>query len=152
MTTLLQQMGLWHWLILAVLLFIGEMLVPGTFLMWLGLGAAVVGGLLLLFPGLPWQAQWLVFAVVSVASVLLWRRYRRRNPEANDHPTLNRRGMSYVGRRFTLAAPIVDGVGKLQVDDSIWKIAGDNLPAGTQVMVVGVDGTVLKVVAVEAGP
>jgi inner membrane protein len=93
MTMLLQQMGLWHWLIAAVVLLIGEMLVPGTFLVWLGLGAASTGLLLLLFPALPWQAQWIVFAVVSVGSVLLWRRYRRQHPAQNDHPTLNRRGM-----------------------------------------------------------
>lgn len=149
MTTLLQHMGLWHWLIAAVVLFIGEMLVPGTFLVWLGLGAASTGLLLLLFPDLPWQAQWIVFAVVSVGSVLLWRRYRRQHPEKNDHPTLNRRGMNYVGRHFTLDAPIVDGVGKLQVDDGSWKITGEDLPAGTHVRVVGLDGTMLQVVAVD---
>ena len=86
MTSLLQQMGLWHWLILAVVLFIGEMLVPGTFLVWMGLGAAVTGGLLLLMPTLPWQAQWLCFALVSLGSVLLWRRYRRRHPEKTTTP------------------------------------------------------------------
>ncbi len=148
MTSLLQQMGLWHWLILAVVLFIGEMLVPGTFLVWMGLGAAVTGGLLLLMPTLPWQAQWMCFALVSVGSVLLWRRYRRRHPEKNDHPTLNRRGMHYVGRHFTLTAPIVDGVGKLQVDDSSWKIMGQDLPAGAHVQVVGTEGTMLRVEAV----
>ena len=150
MTSLLQQMGLWHWLILAVGLFIGEMLVPGTFLVWMGLGAAATGGLLLLVPALPWQAQWLCFAVVSAGSVLLWRRYRRLHPASNDHPTLNQRGMSYVGRHFTLGSPIVDGVGKLQVDDSSWKIMGEDLPAGAHVKVIGVDGTMLRVAALAA--
>lgn len=149
MSTLLQQMGIWHWLIGAVALFIGEMLVPGTFLVWLGLGAAATAALLWLIPDLPWQAQWMAFAVISVGSVLLWRRYRRRHPEKNDHPTLNRRGMNYVGRRFTLDSPIVDRVGKLQVDDGSWKITGEDLPAGTHVRVVGLEGTMLKVEAAD---
>ena len=56
--------------------------------------------------------------------------------------------MHYVGRHFTLTAPIVDGVGKLQVDDSSWKIMGQDLPAGAHVKVVGTEGTMLRVEAV----
>ena len=94
----------------------------------------------------------IVFAVLSVASVFVWRRYRSRHPETSDHPILNQRGRNYVGRRFTLASPIVDGVGKLHVDDTSWKISGANLPAGSHVKVVGVEGTMLKVEAVEDTP
>jgi membrane protein implicated in regulation of membrane protease activity len=46
----------------------------------------------------------------------------------------------------------VDGVGKLHVDDTSWKISGANLPAGSHVKVVGVEGTMLKVEAVEDTP
>lgn len=148
MTTLLQTMGPWHWMLVAVALFIGELLMPGTFLVWMGLGAAVVGVLLLALPALAWQLQWVIFAVVSVVSVLAWRRYRQRHPEHNDHPVLNQRGQSYLGRHFTLKEPIIDGVGRLHVDDTQWKISGEDLPAGTAVKVVGVDGTMLKVMAV----
>ena len=93
----------------------------------------------------------IVLGAMLLGSVLLWRRYRRQHPAQNDHPTLNRRGMNYVGRHFTLDAPLVDGVGKLQVDDGNWKTSGEDLPAGARVRVVGVDGTMLKVVAVEKG-
>ena len=119
---------------------------------WFGLGAAMTGGLLLLFPELAWQAQWIIFAVLSVVSVFVWRRYRARHPETSDHPILNQRGRNYVGRRFTLASPIVDGVGKLHVDDTSWKISGADLPAGAHVKVVGVEGTMLKVEAVDDAP
>jgi membrane protein implicated in regulation of membrane protease activity len=149
---LLQQLGPWGWLLGGVALFIGEMLIPGTFLVWFGLGAAMTGGLLLLFPELAWQAQWIIFAVLSVVSVFVWRRYRAHHPETSDHPILNQRGRNYVGRRFTLASPIVDGVGKLHVDDTSWKISGADLPAGAHVKVVGVEGTMLKVEAVEDAP
>jgi len=79
--------------------------------------------------------------------VLVGRAWLRRRPIETDHPTLNRRGEQYVGRRFTLDEPIVNGVGKLRVDDTTWKIMGDDLPAGSQVTVTGVDGTVLVVSA-----
>ena len=67
----------------------------------------------------------------------------------------SQRGTQYIGRVFTLAEPIADGRGRLHVDDTMWKIEGDDVPAGTQVRVTGVDGVVLKVEparAAEANP
>ena len=43
------------------------------------------------------------------------------------------------------SAPIVNGVGKLHVDDSQWRISGADVPAGTQVRVVAADGSTLRV-------
>lgn len=59
--------------------------------------------------------------------------------------TVNRRGEQYVGRRFTLDQPIVNGDGKLRIDDSVWRVAGEDMAAGTIVRVVGADGVILKV-------
>ncbi len=145
MNGLLAGLSPWHWLIAAVALLIAETLLPGAFLLWFGAGAAVTAALLWLLPDLGWQFQWVFFALVSGASIVGARRWRAARPEETSHPTLNQRGMSYVGRRFTLTEPIVDGYGKLHVDDSTWKISGENLPAGTHVRVIGVDSTVLKV-------
>ena len=46
--------------------------------------------------------------------------------------------------RVTVVAGI-NGVGKLHVDDSQWRISGADAEAGTQVKVVAVDGATLKV-------
>ncbi len=83
--------------------------------------------------------------VFSVAAVAGSRIYLRRHPTKSDHPNLNRRGEQYVTRVFTLKEAIVNGQGKIQVDDSTWRIEGDDLPAGAKVRVVGVEGTRLKV-------
>lgn len=146
MSGLLAGLSPWHWLIAAVALLIAETLLPGAFLLWFGAGAAATAALLWLLPDLGWQLQWVFFALVSGASIVGARRWRAGSPEETSHPTLNQRGMSYVGRRFTLTEPIVDGYGKLHVDDSTWKISGENLPVGTHVRVIGVDSTVLKVI------
>ena len=133
------------WLLVGVALFIAEILLPGVFLVWFGLGALFTAGVVALAPGLDWHWQWIFFAVASTLCLLGWRAWRVRHPRVQDHPTLNRRGAQYVGRRFTLHAPIVDGVGRMQVDDTVWKVAGENVPAGTHVEVTGVDGTILQV-------
>ena len=135
----------WHWWVAGVALVVAEVFAPGFILFWLGVSAGVVGLVLLLFPAMAWEYQWLIFAVVAVAAIFAWRAYARKHPAETDHPSLNRRGRQYIGRHFTLDQPIVNGVGMLKVDDTRWKIEGDDLPAGTRITVTGVDGTVLKV-------
>jgi membrane protein implicated in regulation of membrane protease activity len=141
-------MGLlfWHWFLVGLVLLIAEVVLgTGYFLIFVGAAALVVGVLAWLMPAVVgWQVQFLVFGVLSVASFFVWRRFSPGNPDS-DQPALNRRGHSYVGRTFTLSAPIVNGVGKLHVDDSQWRISGADADAGTQVKVVAVDGATLKV-------
>jgi hypothetical protein len=149
-SALLTHLAPWHWLLAAIVLMIAETLLPGSFLLWFGVGAAVTAGLLWLL-GLSWQAQWICFALVSIGSIVAWRRFREQHPEQTSHPTLNQRGQSYVGRRYTLGEAIVDGQGKLHVDDTAWKVSGEDMPAGAHVRVTGVEGTVLKVERVDAG-
>jgi len=135
----------WHWWIFGGVLILVEMLLPGFFFLWMGVSALAVGVVLWIFPPLGWEWQFLTFAVLSVASIVLWRLWLRNNPPQTDQPALNRRGMRYVGRVFTLEAPIVNGVGKLRVDDTMWKVEGADAGVGTRVRVTGVDGTLLKV-------
>lgn len=144
MDSLLSQGTHWHWWILALLLLVLEVFVPGTFFLWMAISAVFTGLLTLLLP-IGGEIQLLLFAALSVVSVTLGRAYIKKRPIETDQPNLNRRGAQYVGRTFTLNEPIVHGYGKIRVDDSIWKIEGADTPAGSQVKVIGVDGVVLKV-------
>jgi membrane protein implicated in regulation of membrane protease activity len=135
----------WHWLILAVALIILEILMPGAYFLWMGVSAAVVGAALFIFPTMPLLAQVLIFAVLSVIAVITYRSYRKKNPLVTDEPGLNRRGEKYIGQSFTLKEPIVNGVGKIKVDDSTWEITGMDIDAGETVRVVAVEGATLIV-------
>lgn len=135
----------WHWWILAIVLVVLEVFAPGAVFLWLGISAAVVGSLLYFVPGIDWEYQLLIFSVLSILSILLWKKYQSKNPVQTDQPQLNRRGSQYIGRLFTLDEPIVNEVGKIHVDDTIWKIQGEDCPANTRVRVTGVDGTILLV-------
>ena len=145
---LLESIEFWYWWVAAIV-FIGiEVFAPGVVFLWMGVSATFVGFLVLAVPSLDWRYQFMVFALLSMATALSWWSYRRRRPAPeSDQPTLNRRGSQYIGRTFTLAEPIVNGQGKLKVDDTIWKIEGSDLTEGTQVRVVGVEGTILVVEA-----
>ena len=135
----------WYWWIAAVVLIVVEMLMPGTFFLWMGAAAGVVGFVLLADPELSLEYQLLIFAVLSVGAVAGWQLYIRRFPPETDEPALNRRGSQYVGRVFVLSAAIDNGVGKIKVDDTTWKVMGADQPKGAKVRVTAVDGTVLVV-------
>ncbi len=142
---MLEQLTYWHWFIIAALLIILEVFAPGAFMLWIGIAAGVVGATLYFVPSMTWEYQFMLFSIAAVGSIIAWRSYRRNNPITTDEPTLNRRGSQYIGRTFTLEAPITNGIGKIRVDDSTWKIEGADCPAGSKVKVVGIDNTVLRV-------
>jgi membrane protein implicated in regulation of membrane protease activity len=141
----------WHWLILGFLLLAGEVLVPGTFLMWPGIAAILTGILAYASPSMGWELHALFFAVATVVAAAVGRAAyaRLRNP-VSDEPNLNRRGAQIVGTIHTLETALVDGRGRMRVGDSTWSVSGPDLPAGTRVRVVAAQGIVLTVEKVEA--
>jgi membrane protein implicated in regulation of membrane protease activity len=138
------SLGIWNWFIAGALLLIAEILIPGIFMLWLGLAALIVGAISL-FVDWNWQAQLLAFAVFACASIPLWRRLARKVDRASDQPFLNRRAESYVGRVFTLEKPIVGGSGTIGIDDTVWRVTGADCPAGSRVKITRADGAVLFV-------
>jgi membrane protein implicated in regulation of membrane protease activity len=139
-------LGWWNWFILAALLFLLEVLAPGMFMLWLGL-AAILVGLISAFVVWPWQFQLISFAVFAIAAVPAWRHFARKVEGPTESPFLNRRAEGYVGRVFTLDKPIVDGVGAIRIDDTVWRVTGPDCPAGSRVKVARTDGANLTVEA-----
>jgi membrane protein implicated in regulation of membrane protease activity len=142
----------WHWWSLAAALLIVELLAPGMYFLWMAEAAFVTGAMLWLFPALGWKPQVLLFSLLSIVSIVAFKKYLNRRPIASDRPLLNRRAAQYVGRIFTLERPIVDGVGKLHVDDSLWRVRGRDCPAGSKVRVIGAEGVELEVEPLPSAP
>ena len=66
---------------------------------------------------------------------------------SKSNPFLNKRADALVGRVFTLEKPIIDGSGTVRIDDTIWRVAGPDTPAGSRVRIVQADGASLTVAA-----
>jgi len=139
------QPDFWHWWILALMLIIAETLLPGTFFLWMGISALVLGVLVWMIPAMGWETQLMLFAVLSLVSIVGWRIWQRKHPDESDHPMLNRRAEQYVERVFVLEQPIENGFGKVRVGDSLWRVRGEDAVAGTRVRVTATDGVVLVV-------
>ncbi|MFI4968948.1 MAG: NfeD family protein [Lysobacterales bacterium] len=134
------------WWLLALVLIAAEMVLPGYFMLWIGIAAAVMGVIVLLAPALSAIAQAALFGLFALAAcAIYWKFIRPLAEQRDDQPLLNRRGEKLVGQRFVLVEPIVNGRGKVKVGDGSWLAEGPDLPVGSEVEVVAVEGTTLKV-------
>jgi membrane protein implicated in regulation of membrane protease activity len=139
------QPEFWHWMALGVALAAIETVVPGAFFLWLGIAAIATGIVKLIFGGMGWEGQAIVFGVCAVVSTVIWIMLWRRRPIDTDKPELNMRGERMIGRQLTLDDPIVNGEGSVKFGDSMWRVRGPDFVRGTRVKIVDVDGTVLIV-------
>jgi membrane protein implicated in regulation of membrane protease activity len=141
------ELGPWSWWIVG-LVFLGlEILIPGVFLLWIGLAALVVGALSFAFWDMPawsWQVQFLTFAVLSLGFAMIGRRVSNAGSET-DQPMLNRRVEGLVGRTATLEEPISEGQGRIRLDDTTWIVRGPDLPSGARVRVTAAQAGSLTV-------
>ena len=144
MWTHILSFGFWDWFIAAAVLLLLEVMAPGTFMLWLGLSAFLVG-LISLVVDWSWQYQAAAFAAFALAAIPLWRRVGARAKGATDQPFLNRRADAFVGQVFTLEKPIVAGCGTIGVGDTVWRISGPDCPSGSRVKVAGIEGSTLRV-------
>ena len=138
--------GPWAWIVIGVALLALELVMPGGFLLWLGV-AGIITGLAAMFQPIGWPFQFLIFGGLSLILIVAWMRYFKGREPESDRPMLNRRAEVFIGHEAVLAEPIRDGYGRLALGDTIWRIAGPDLPAGQRVRVVSADGAVLKVEA-----
>lgn len=141
----LQHLSFWDWLGLGTVLLILEVFGAGGYLLWVGIAAAGVGILTFVIPGMPWAAQFLLFAVLSILTAVYWWRRQRSARSPSDQPGLNMRGQELIGRTFVVHTAIVEGRGKIKVGDSVWIVTGPDSPVGAQVRVVAQDGAILRV-------
>lgn len=136
---LFSELGPWNWMVLGLILLGAEVLVPGFFLIWIGIAAVVVGALSLALWDAAiwtWQAQVLVFLALALVSAFAGRALTRRG-EVSDEPLLNKRSAQMIGKTATLEEAIVNGQGRVKIGDTTWSVSGPDLEAGTRVKVTG---------------
>lgn len=139
--------GPWSWIVAGLVLLALELVVPGGFMLWMGI-AGIVTGIITLFQPIGWPLQWLIFGVLSLVSIAIWVRWNRSRPAVTDRPYLNRRADHFIGQEAVLEQAIAQGYGRIVLGDTVWRVAGADLPVGHRVRIVGSEGAVLKVEAI----
>ena len=109
----------------------------------------MTGTIVWAFPALDWRVQILLFAILSLIAVFAWYRWQKKQgPKAKPDSDLNVRANRYLGRRVTLDDALVNGRGRVRIDDSWWQVASEDdaaIDAGATVEIVSHDGTTLIV-------
>lgn len=140
----------WHWIVLGLCLSIAELAIPAFFIVWFGIGAIVVGLLLLMAPDLAIATQLLVWAVVSSILVGIWFRYLKpRTITAVGTSAANVTGE--VGILVSDLCPNTRGQVRFQkpvLGSDLWECYADaSIKAGERVRIVAVEGSFIKVEA-----
>ena len=132
------------WLALGVFLCAAEILVPGMFLIFLGLAALVTGLIAWMVPiALPFQI--VIFVALAFVAVFLGRNFVRKNPIEEADPMMNKRGDRMTGETATVVEALADGSGRVKHGDSVWLARGPDTAKGAKVRINGSDGAVLLV-------
>lgn len=149
---IVNELGPWNWMVLGIILLGAEIVMPGVFLIWIGLAALVTGVLSLVLWDTTfwsWQVQTLVFLALSLLSAWIGKRIMDASGDETDEPLLNRRQAQLVGRVATLEEPIRNGQGRVRIGDTLWRVTGADMDAGTRVRVAAENAGTLRVEAAD---
>jgi len=135
----------WYWWAIAAVLLIFEIMLPGVVFLFLAIGAAMSGLILLIASEMSLELQLVIFAVVAVASAVGLRPYLKSLQHKTADSTLNARGEALVGKVFVLDQPILAGRGRIKLGDGSWSVTGPDMVAGAKIRVAAVSGTELRV-------
>jgi membrane protein implicated in regulation of membrane protease activity len=143
----------WAWAVAAVVIAFLELPVPGSYLIWIACAAALtaLAGFVI---GWSLSAQLTFFVIASIGSCVagyfVYRHLDRRGKEAEP---VNRRDLDLVGAAATVTEAFANGQGRVRLGDTVWLAeCGEDLPAGTPVVVTAVRGTALIVARKARGP
>ena len=134
----------WAWLALGLVLAVGEMTIPGVFLIWMA-GAAVLTGLATWVLPITVPLQVVLFAGLSLGAVFFGRNWLRANPIEGADPMMNDRGARAIGETVMVTQVIAGGEGRVKLGDSEWIAKGPDAEPGTRMRVAGHNGSVLLV-------
>mgnify|MGYP001292049618 FL=1 len=137
----------WHWLVLGMVLVGLEMTVPTFFLMWFGLGAILVGGVMLVAaPG--FAVQFVLWAVSSLAMMGVWLKWFK-NP---DRTRAGQAKEGVIGIAGLMTRPVTETEnGEILFQRPVlgadrWPVLADTpIEAGARARIVDVLGQTLKV-------
>ena len=136
----------WSWALLAVLVAVAELHAPGSYFIWIALGAAVTT-LVDAIIGLSFTEQIATFVVASAISCAGgYFVYRKRHPSMGESDeNLNQRSLRMVGAKGFTCETFSNGCGKVRLGDSVWLAEGPDLPEGAAIIVTSVRGARLIV-------
>lgn len=140
----------WHWIVIGVVLMLGEIFIGTFFIFWFGAAAIVIGLVLVLFPEINPALQIISWAVLSTLFALGWFRFLK--PLSIDKTQAGLSRETLLGESGqVLSPPNGDKRGTVRFpapvlgSDEWLFISQDQLNVGDRVSVIDVSGNSLIV-------
>ena len=137
--------NVYFWIVLGVILMTAEVITPGTFLIFFGVSALLVGILTLFLP-LPGTIELLLFALLSVVTLVTMRKHLKKlfSGKSQDAEGIDD---SLKGRRAEVVERIAaPKPGKVELDGVLWSAISDEvLEPGDTVVIAEHESLTLKV-------
>ncbi len=135
-----------HWLAIALVFLVAEIVTGTTYLLWPAAAAALTAALAFLMP-VDAAQQWAAFAVLTIVLTLTGHYYvRGRWLKRTDPVTLNERSQTLIGLTGVAEAAFVAGFGRVKLDDTVWRAtSADEVAIGERVEIISVEGATLRV-------
>jgi membrane protein implicated in regulation of membrane protease activity len=140
----------WYWWAAALLLLGMEILVPGTYFLWMAVAAVIIGNLMLAFPETGIAAQIAIFAILSMIAILIGRKYFRNTHYQSEQPLLNQRAVQHLGQTAILVQPLSNGEGRIKIGGTFWRVRGPDAAQGSIVKIIDTDGMTLFVELIDS--
>lgn len=135
------------WLIFAAILGIGEIIVPGVFLIWIAAAAAITG-ILTFAVGLLPALQFGLFALLCIAAVYLGRKWYLERGASVEDPLLNDRSARMVGQSVIVTEDVNEYEGRARVGDSEWPARGASIKKGKGAKIIDVKDGIIHIEAI----
>ena len=139
----------WYWAVGGLLLIMLELVIPSFFVIWFGMGALLVGAILLVAGDLSLTLQLMIWALASLAMVVLWFRVFKPNRHKTLIGTAAGEVIGEVGLLVGQVEPFQRGKVRFQrpiLGAEEWAcVAEQRISAGERVRLVSVEGSYLKV-------
>ena len=137
----------WGWIVIGTLIFCAELFAIDAqfYLIFIGAGALIVGVVGLAGLELPVWGQWLLFAVLSIASMVVFRRRLYDKIRGDAQPVSD----AVIGEDVLLEKELQPGeTCRTEYRGTMWtanNVGDQPIPAGQEAMIEAMDGLTLHV-------
>lgn len=133
------------WFLLGLVFLLLELVIPGFFIIFFGLGAWVTA-LICLFSEPSTNLQMIIFAFVSVLSLLALRKMIQKKFFYQDENLSNEIEDEFTGREAIVIENFENNRGRVEFKGTMWKAESDSpLNAGQSVTIISKESFTLKV-------
>lgn len=142
--------AMWGWAVLGIVLLAVEIMVAGTlYALWFGIAAFCVATLVWLAPETPYAVQFLVFSVLSLGSLAIWRRFYKKTETHYRVGQAQGEEIGRVGEVIEATGPAQNGSIRFAqglMGSREWVALSDEpIEAGSHARVVAVEGNTLRI-------